>query len=114
MENKALRDWANDNVYKNGKHSKGLGRVTELAKHLGISQPAVTKIIDGTVRIKFEYIESILEFTGIKAKDLLPEYYDLFLKDFDRIELNLKNKLDRLKCDAADNLRNSLNIIQDL
>lgn len=56
MENKALRDWANDNAYKNGKHSNGLGRVTELAKHLGISQPAATKIIDGTVRIKFEYI----------------------------------------------------------
>lgn len=55
-----------------------------------------------------------MDFTGIKARDLLPEYYDLFLKDFDRIELNLKNKLDRLKCDAADNLRNSLNIIEDL
>lgn len=111
MENKALREWARENIRPHQK--RGNGRITALAKHLGISQPALTKIIDGKIRIKFEYIEGILEFTGIKAKDLIPEYYELFLKDFSRIEKNLNNKLDKLKDDAMTNLNNSLNIIKD-
>jgi predicted transcriptional regulator len=108
VENKALRKWATD-----GANGRGSGRITALAKHIGVAQPAVTKMIDGSVRIKFEYIQGILDFTGIKAKDLLPEYYNLFEKDLERIERNLNHKLDRLKCDAMENLKNSLNIIKD-
>lgn len=81
IENKALREWARD-----GANGRGSGKISKLAFHIGVTQPALSKMIDGSIRIKFDYIEDIMEFTGIPARELLPEYYDLFKKSL-RMEI---------------------------
>lgn len=95
MENKALRDWADG-----GRSGRGSGKISALAKHLGLSQPAVSKMIDGSVSIRFEYIKPIIEFTNIKAKDLLPDYYVLFCDDISRIEHEALMTIEKIKTDA--------------
>lgn len=99
--NKALRIWADDNPYNTGRASKGLGRTTGLANHLGLTQPAVTKMINGDIDIKSKYVKKIVEYTGIPIKDLLPEYHELF-KDCFELELvlldgKIKEKKDFIK-----------------
>lgn len=89
--NIALKEWVTEN--SNG---RGNGRVSALAKHLGLSQPAVTKIIDGSSQIQFKHIAEIIKFTGISARNLLPEYYlffkDSFKSDEEKLEKNLNFK----------------------
>lgn len=96
MKNKALRDWV-----------KGeRGRISELARHLGVSQPAVTKMIDGSVDIRFKYIKPIIQLTGLRAKDLIPEYYELFIDELKGIESITIDEVEKIKIDAIKSIKN--------
>jgi hypothetical protein len=112
MGNKALREWAKEDIKPHQK--RGNGRISALARHLGISQPAVTKIIDGSSLIKLKYVNGIIEFTGISAKDLLPEYYELFSEDFKGIEYKLKSNIDLIKELSIKQLEDSIEQIKEI
>lgn len=92
--NKALHEWAKEDIRPHQK--RGNGRITALAKHLGVSQPAVTKMIDGSSNIKFKYIKQIMEFTGISAKDIFPEHYELLKES---IQMEMENAVNQKKKD---------------
>lgn len=65
---KALKKWLNEEA----------GRTTQLAKYLGVSQPAVTKMIQAGNWQDRRYARKIMEFTRIPAKDLFPFWVDIF------------------------------------
>lgn len=108
MKNKSLREWVDEN--KNG---RGSGRISALARRLNITQPAVSKIIDGSVDIQFKYLAEIIKFTGIKAKDLIPEYYELFKDDFANTESNLHNEIYEQKEIAIRVLKKAISNIEN-
>jgi transcriptional regulator with XRE-family HTH domain len=73
----ALRKW----VFEKSDGSmgkKGFGRLTELAEYLGVSQPAVTKMIQNGTFQDRRYARKIMEFTKIPAKELFPFWVEVF------------------------------------
>lgn len=73
----ALRKWAFEKS-DGSMGKKGFGRLTELAEYLGVSQPAVTKMIqNGTFQYR-RYARKIMEFTKIPAKELFPFWVEVF------------------------------------
>lgn len=73
----ALRKW----VFEKSDGSmgkKGFGRLTELAEYLGLSQPAVTKMIQNGTFQDRRYARKIMEFTKIPAKELFPFWVEVF------------------------------------
>lgn len=98
--NKALKEWVNADT-----SVKQNGRVSGLARHLKLSQPAVTKIINDASGIRFEHIQGIIDYTGISAKDLLPEYYALFEKNLEDKEKKLKEAINQHKKDAINQFK---------
>lgn len=110
MGNKALKEWAKEDIKPHQK--RGNGRISALARHLGISQPAVTKIINDGLGIRFEYVQKIIDFTGIEAKDLLPEYYEFFKKDFSKIENDANYNISLAKLSAIADLEDAIKKIQ--
>ncbi|MER1952459.1 MAG: hypothetical protein ABS863_00480 [Aerococcus urinaeequi] len=73
----ALRKW----VFEKSDGSmgkKGVGRLTELAEYLGVSQPAVTKMIQNGTFQDRRYARKIMEFTKIPAKELFPFWVEVF------------------------------------
>lgn len=89
--NIALKKWATEDIKPHQK--RGNGRVSALARHLGLSQSAVTKMIDGSSQIQLKYIPEIISFTGISARHLLPEYYAFFKDSFKSDEAKLETDL---------------------
>ena len=100
-----LQEWTLMN--NKGKFSRrGSNRVTELAVHLGITQPAVTKIINGGESIRYKYAKQIMEFTGLSAVELFPEWAEIFgFSEIQQTQINkmqkqelakLKNKLQKI------------------
>lgn len=69
----ALQKWAIE-----GADGRGSGRISGLAKHLGISQPAVTKIIQKGSHENMTYAKSIMEYTQLPAEELFPFWVDIF------------------------------------
>ena len=69
----ALQKWATE-----GGDGRGSGRISGLAKHLGISQPAVTKIIQKGSHENMTYARSIMEYTQLPAEELFPFWVDIF------------------------------------
>jgi transcriptional regulator with XRE-family HTH domain len=109
MENKALREWARERIKPH--HKRGCGRISALAEHLDLSQPAVSKMIDGSSVIKFKYIQKIIDFTGISAEELLPEYYSLFEKNLNDRKGDVVDLINEAKEKAIDAInRISINI----
>lgn len=92
--NKALAEWAFLDT-----PMRGNGKVSGLAAHLGVTQPAVTKMIYKDAPILVKHLKGIMEFTGISAKDLIPEHYELLKQSF---ELEMKNAIDNKKNEILD------------
>lgn len=102
-----LQEWlAHD---KNGKFSlRGSGRLTELAKHLELTQPAVTKIVNSGNPINYKYAKQLIEFTGISAFDLFPEWAELFeFSQNQQCEINQQQKEELMQ------LKSKLQVIID-
>ena len=70
------------------------GKITQLAAHLGLSQPAVSKMIYKDAPISMKHAKGIMEFTGIGAKDLFPYHYELLKESF---EIEMKNTIESKK-----------------
>lgn len=73
----ALRKWVFEK-YDGSMGKKGFGRLTELAEYLGVSQPAVTKMIQNGTFQDRRYARKIMEFTKIPAKELFPFWVEVF------------------------------------
>ena len=86
--------------------AKGSGRITKLAMHLGITQPAMSKILLDGGAIRHKHARKIMEFTGLSAVELFPEWAEIFgfseiqqtkINEAQRQELaDLKNKLQKI------------------
>jgi len=72
----ALIEWAFKK--EDGSTTKrGTGNITKLAKHLGMSQPAATKLIQREGQYNIKYAEDIMVFTGIPAEELFPAWFQI-------------------------------------
>lgn len=73
----ALRKWVfekDDGTFS----SRGTKRMSNLAEFLGITQPALTKIIQNGTYQNTKYSRKIMEFTKIPASELFPFWVDIF------------------------------------
>ena len=58
-----------------------VGNQRLLAEKLGVSFSFVSNIVQGRKQIPIERLKEISEITGIKAKDLRPDIYEIFKAD---------------------------------
>lgn len=100
-----LKDWVYDKSIESGRRGGGNGRCSDLANYLGVTQPAVTRMINNSVQIQNKYAIKIMEFTGLSAEDIFPEWAEIFKVSKDiQVEINMaqKKEMDELKAKLQD------------
>lgn len=65
--NIALKKWVHEN-----RASK------KLADHLDVSQPAIHHMMGGKNSVSIKHAKKIIDFTGLTAQELFPEWADVF------------------------------------
>ena len=59
------------------------GNIAYLARELGVSRTFVSFLVSGKKPIPIEHIPKIKQVTGLKAKELRPDIYEIFKDDLD-------------------------------
>lgn len=84
--NIALKKW----VYENRASKK-------LADHLGVSQPAIHNMMCGKNIISIKHAKKIIDFTGLTAQELFPEWADVFKYSDDLMKELVDQKIHELE-----------------
>ena len=57
------------------------GNIAYLARELGVSRSFISYLVNNKKPIPVEHIQKIKQITGLKAKDLRPDLYEIFKED---------------------------------
>lgn len=102
--NKALRDWCHAEV----------GRITYLSHHLGLTQPAISKMIVSENPLRLKYAKKLIMLTGLSADLLYPFHHELFKWSLENDKNKVVLEISTKKVEALKVLNDAKRAIEDV